>query len=266
MSTARERLYRTEGVIIRRSDIGETDRILTVYTPGRGKLRLVAKGVRRPGSRLAGHVELLSHSTFLIARARSLDIVTQAQTLRAFTELRQDLEYIGWGCHLAELVDRMTPEESENFPVFQLLLQALDQLDRGKNPEPVARAFELHLLSYLGYRPQVFRCVNCDRELEQRAHAFSTTLGGVLCPECRGQDSRARPLSWETLKALRFLQRSGLNEVDHILLANGCRAEIEDLLYRYVRSIVEHDLNSAGFLEALRRRQTAQIGGAHDDE
>jgi DNA repair protein RecO (recombination protein O) len=266
MSEARQRLYRTEGVIIRRSNVGEADRILTVFTPGNGKLRVVAKGVRRSRSRLSGHVELLSHSTFLIARARNLDIITQAQTLHAYGDLRRDLERIGWGCHLAELVDRMTPEQAENYPVFQLLLEALDELDQGKNAELVARSFELHLLGYLGYRPQIFRCVACDRELEPRAHAFSTTLGGILCPQCRGEDRRAQPLSLEALKVLRFLQRHRLQEVERLNLGNGCRAEIEDLLHRYVRTILERDLHSAGFLDTLRRRLSPQLGGRYDDE
>lgn len=258
MGQSRQRLYRTEGVVIRRSDVGEADRILTLYTPGRGKVRLVAKGVRRPGSRMAGHIELFSHSTFLVARGRNLDIVTQVQTLQAFASLRQNLERIGWASYLVELLDRMAPEQAENDPSFHLLLEALSHLDLGRDPERVARAYELHLLAYMGYRPQLFRCVSCQGELEARAHVFSPTLGGVLCPRCREQDPQARPLSLEALKALRYMQRSSLDEAAQLRLRNGCRREIEDLLYAYIRTILERDLNAVDFLEVLRAGKKPQ--------
>lgn len=253
MGESRQRLYRTEGIVIRRSDVGEADRILTLYTPNRGKVHLVARGVRRPGSRMAGHVEMLTHSSFLVARGRNLDIVTQAQTLRAFPALRGDLARIGWACYLAELLDRMTAEETENYPAFQLLLEALEHLERGAPAELIARAYELHLLSILGYRPQMFRCVSCEREVEAQEQAFSATLGGVLCPRCRGEDGRARTLSLEGLKVLRYLQRNSLDDAGHLRLGDGCRKEVEDLLHGYIYAILERDLNAVEFLEMLRR-------------
>jgi DNA repair protein RecO (recombination protein O) len=260
MSEARQRLYRTEGIIIRRIDIGETDRILTLYTPGLGKLRAVAKGVRRPGSRLAGHVELLSHSAFLIARGRNLDIITQAQTQHAFTHLRQDLDRIGWGCYMSELLDRLTAERAENYPAFQLLLEALELLDQGRDAELIVRSFELHLLGYLGYRPQLFHCVSCDKDLEPRDHTFSPVLGGVLCPRCRGEDRRAIPLPLAALKVLRYLQRNGLGEADRLQLQDGRREEIEVLLHNYIRTILERDLNAVAFLKMLHRDRSTRDG------
>lgn len=253
MSEARQKLYRTEGVVIRRIDSGESDRTLTLYTPDRGKIRVLAKGVRRPGSRLAGHLELLAHATFLIARGRNLDIVTQAQTVHPFASLRQDLERIAWGCYLAELVGRLSPEQQENALAYQLLLEALAHLDQGRDPEMIARAFEVHVLGAMGYRPQVFRCVSCNQELEPRAQAFSSIMGGVLCPRCREQDRGARPLSLEALKVLRYIQRSGLSETERLQLGEACRLEVEELLYIFIRNILERDVNSVEFLGTLER-------------
>ncbi len=251
MSEARRRLYHIEGIVIRRHDAGETDRVLTLYTPEQGKMRAVARGARRPGSRLAGHIELLCHSTFLVARGRNLDIVTQAQTIAAFPALRQDMERVGWGCYLAELLDRMAPEQAENLPAFRLLVEALEHLDQGRDPVLVARAFELHLMGAMGYRPQLFRCVSCEVELEPRPQVFSAAMGGVLCPRCQELDPRARPISLEALKVLRYIQRNSLAETERLQLGNGCRREIADLLQLYIRTILERDLNATGFLEAL---------------
>ncbi len=259
MSESRPRLYRIEGIVLRRSDTGEADRILTLYTPERGKLHLVARGVRRPGSRMAGHIEPLTHSTFLVVRTRGLDIVTQAQTLHAFPALRSGLERIAWGCYFAELLDHMAPEESANLPAFQLLLEALELLDAGAPPELLARGYELHLLAVLGFRPQLSCCVSCQGELRPQEHAFSALLGGVLCPRCRGEDLQARPLSLEALKALRYLQRGGLEEAIRLRLRPACREEIAGLLQTYIRTILERDLRAASFLEELRGRPEAPL-------
>jgi DNA repair protein RecO (recombination protein O) len=256
VSESRQRLYRTDGIVIRRSDIGEADRILTLYTPARGKLRVVIKGVRRPGSRMAGHVELLNHCSFVLARGRNLDIVTQAQSLATFTTLRQDLERIGWGCYVAELLGQMAPEQADNYPAFQLLLETLERLDQGQNAEMVVRAYELHLLNDMGYRPQLWHCASCNAELEVRPHVFSSTSGGLLCPRCQGGDRYAQLVSLETIKTLRYLQRNGLAEAERLVLPSGCRGEVEQILYQYIRTILERDLNAASFLDTLRGRPT----------
>ncbi len=261
MSEARQKLYQTEGVVIRRVDSGEMDRSLTIYTPDHGKLRVTAKGVRRPGSHMAGHLELLTRSNMLIARGRNMDIVTQAQTVQAFAALRQDLERIAWGCYMAELLGRLSPEEQENLSAYQLLLEALEYLDQGRDPEMIGRGFEVHLLGVMGYRPQVLRCVSCNEELEPRAQTFSATMGGVLCPRCHEEDLRAQPISLEALKVLRYIQRGSLSETLRLQLGSACRQEVEDLMYNYIRNILERDVNAVEFLATLERMRRPQKVG-----
>ena len=122
-------IYRTEAVVLRRHDFGEADRILTLYSPWRGKFRAIAKGVRRPKSRLGGHVELFTHVNVLVAEGRNLDIVTQAEAIRPFGRIRDDLWKTAYASYVAELVDRFTEEHLGNEPVFDLLLQAFSYLD-----------------------------------------------------------------------------------------------------------------------------------------
>ncbi len=106
----RDRLYRVEAIVLKRSDYGEADRLLTLFTPDLGKLRAIAKGARKPSSRKSGHVELFTHSALLIARGRHLDVVTQADTLDAFLPLRENLDRLGFAYYLAELVDQFVEE------------------------------------------------------------------------------------------------------------------------------------------------------------
>src|SRR5690242_17067299 len=126
-----QRTYSTDAIILKHSDLGEADRILTLLTPYRGKYHAVAKGARRPVSRKAGHLELLCHSRLHLAQGRNLDIITQAQTHDAFLALRQgnDTWYSTCAIYLAELVDRFIEDDTQHEDVYNLLLKALRELD-----------------------------------------------------------------------------------------------------------------------------------------
>ena len=134
----RERVYRTEAIVLRRTDFGEADRLLTVFTPGRGKLRLVAKGARKPSSRKSGHVELFSHGQFMVAVGRELDIVTQAETLEPYLALRENLLRTTYGYYIAELADGFAAERDENYPLFALIQEAFGWLCAA-DPRAVAK-------------------------------------------------------------------------------------------------------------------------------
>ena len=246
----RERVYRTEAVIIRRSDFGEADRLLTLYTP-QGKRRVVAKGARKTTSRLAGHIELFTHTSLLLAIGRNLHIVTQSTILHSFEMLRGDLRRIGAAYYAAELIDRLTEEEDENHPAFELLVATLAALDASRNVDLALRFYELHLLGYLGYRPQLYHCAVCQEALTEEANRFSPASGGVLCPRCAAGDRVAMPMSLNAFKLLRFLQAQPLEAIDRLNISIAVREEAEQLLRAYIRRILERDLKSVAFLEEV---------------
>lgn len=247
----RERVYRTEAVIIRRSDFGEADRLLTLITP-MGKRRVIAKGVRKITSRLAGHIELFNHATVLLAVGRNLDILTQSAALHSFDHLRGDIHRIGAAYYVAELADRLLEEEDENRAVFDLLVTTLDALDRTQQLDLVLRFYELHLLGYLGYRPHFHYCSACQDMLDESANRFGPATGGMLCPRCGPTDHMALPISLSTFKLLRFLQTQPLAATEQLHLSDTTRQEAEKLLRVYIRRILEHDLKSVVFLEEVR--------------
>ncbi len=183
MSEPRE--YQTEAVIIKKTKLGEADRILTLYTPDRGKIQGFAKGVRRTRSKLSGHLELLTHSTVSLVRGRNMDTIIGSQTINSFLPLKSDLYLISYGLYAAELVNQFTAEHIENPPLFRLFLGTLDQLCQGVNNELVLRRFELHLLSAVGYQPELQHCIACRKPLEPVTNSFSSSGGGTLCPDCR---------------------------------------------------------------------------------
>ncbi|MBI5650373.1 MAG: DNA repair protein RecO [Chloroflexi bacterium] len=259
---ARERLYRLEAIVLKRSDIGEADRLLTLLTPARGKLRVIAKGARKPSSRKSGHVELFTRIALLLAQGKQLDIITQADTLDTRQTLRANLDRIGYAYYLAELVDQFAAEENENLALFELLDHALTWLgDAATNPILLARFFELHLLTHVGYRPQLFVCENCGKPVEPIENYFSITTGGVLDPNCvatqrehiEGRARDAQTLSLNALKALRYLQTRSWDTVRAVRLSAATHAEIETLLYRYIAHHLERNLKSVEFLRELRQ-------------
>lgn len=248
----RERVYRTEGLILRRSDFGEADRLLLLATPG-GKRRVVAKGVRKTTSKLAGHLELFTHATLLLAVGRNLDIITQSQTISGHTTLRAGLASLGCAYYAAELYDRFTEEGDESRPLFDLLVATLGALDQTEHPDLVLRAYELHLLHLVGYRPHLHACAVCGVQLTEEADRFSPALGGVLCPNDRAADRVALPMSGPAFRLLRYLQAQPLTVVETLRLSPQVRAEAAQLLRPYLRQLIERDLKSIAFLDEMLR-------------
>ena len=251
-----ERLYRTEAIVLRRADFGEADRLLTLLTPKEGKIRAIAKGVRRPTSRKSGHVELFTHTELLIARGRHLDIITQAQTIESFVALRQDLMRLTYAHYVAELMDRFAEEGSESHDFFALMLSALRWLGEDRDLALTARFFEMQLLGLSGFQPQLFHCVECWSLLTPEEQFFDPDAGGVLCRNCGPASRTAQPLSLPAFKVLRFLQTRPHEIVRVLRLNPDTHEEVERHLQRYLSHVLERHLKSVAFLDLIRRQSS----------
>ena len=172
------RNYQTEAIVIRKTKLGEADSILTLYTPHLGKIQGFAKSLRKPRSKMAGHLELLTHSQVSLARGRNLDTITGSQTINSFLALKSDLWLTSCGLYVAELVNQFTADHVENQKLFQLILETLEHLCQANNKELTLRYFELHLLDRVGYRPQLIECIACHLPLEPVTNYFSPGAGG----------------------------------------------------------------------------------------
>ncbi len=247
-------LYKTEAIVLHRRDLGEADKILILFTPYLGRVSAVAKGVRKPTSRLGGHVELLTHSNMMLAQGRNLDIVTQSQIIHSFPGIRDNLERASYGFYAAELVERFTEERVENQPLFRLLLNILTHLEETTLPDLAMRHFELHLLELVGYRPELRRCISCNSELRPVSNFFSASAGGTLCPNCGPSDNVARPLSLNALKVLRLLQDTAVVGDARVKLDGRLSREVENLLTEYITYMLEGEIRSMRFLRDLKQR------------
>ena len=251
---SKPRNYQTEAIIIKKIKLGEADRILTLYTPHLGKIQAVAKGVRRPRSKLAGHLELLTHSLVSLARGRNIDTITGSQTINSFLPLKSDLQLASYALYATELVNQFTAENVEDYPLFQLLLETMHHLCQGGDNELVLRYFELHLLNEVGYRPQLQQCVSCRLPLKATTNSFCPSAGGILCPSCSQSQPLTYPLSLNAQKVLRLLQNNDYNTVSRLKINPELSRQLEMVMRNYLKYLLEREIKSAAWLDTLREQ------------
>ena len=247
-----ERVYRTRAIILKGRDQGEADRVLTVFTPDQGKRTFLARGIRKPASRKAGHLEPFTHVALLLAKGRTWDLITQAETINSYRRLREDLDRAAHAYYFAELVDAFMEDEDSHPQVFDLLQAGLAHLEDSPQLALTARWFELALLRNGGYQPQLFNCVHCGEPLQPVTNYFSAEKGGVLCPQHGEGDKGSEPIAVGTLKVLRYLQAQSYAQALLLQLTPGRMRQVEKVMADYISYVLERRLKSPRFIHTLQ--------------
>jgi DNA repair protein RecO (recombination protein O) len=245
------RVYQVTALVIRQRDLGEADRILTLYTLERGKLSAVAKAVRRPRSKLAGSLQLFTLADLQLAAGRTLDLVTQAHAQRTFYELRQEFPRYTHACYLAELLDALTEEGSGDETLFALSVAAFTALEAGADPATLAHAFELQILSHLGYGPELDCCTVCGQRDEEELRGFSAGQGGVVCRACTTAVAMSR-LSPSGLRALRDLRAVAVSSLQRRRLSHEAATEVGLHMQGFISYQLDRPLRSPSVLAAVQ--------------
>jgi DNA repair protein RecO (recombination protein O) len=247
-----DRLYKTEAIILRRQDFKEYDRLITVLTPTYGKFTVIAKGVRRPTGRMAGHVELFSRSQMMIARGRDLDILSQCELNEPYLALRDDLDCTAYAHYSVELLDRFTEPDEENTVLYNLLAGVLSAIaEHAADLRLIARFYELRLLAVVGFQPELFHCVIGHEPIEPQDQFFSAFDGGAICPEHAENNPYVQPISLGALKVLRYLQREPFEQIRHLQLRDLLHLELERVMQSYLIRHLERRLKSADFIRQI---------------
>ncbi len=234
-------LYREQGVVLRTYKLGEADRIVVLMTQGEGKVRAVAKGVRKTKSRFGGRLEPFSHVDLSLYRGRELDIITQAEVVDPFRALREDYDRVVAGTAMLEAVDQVAQEREAAVRVFLLLVRALRALDAGpRDPAVLLDAFLLRLMALEGYRPMLGECASCGRSVELRS--FSAVRGGALCAACR--DSTESLLDPGTVPLLAHLLGGDMEQIGATDARPSPRREAANLVKSYVEYHLDRRLRS----------------------
>ena len=230
--------YREQGIVLRTYKLGETDRIVHLLTQGRGKVRAVAKGVRRPGSRFGGRLEPYSHVELQLYEGRNLDRIIQAELLAPHAKVRAEYATSAAAAVMVEVVDHVAQEGERDNGLFLLLRAGLQALDAGPDdPAIFVDAFLLRLASVVGFHVFTDACAVCRRP---GAHVFlSVKAGGVLCADCAPTGTRA--VDREVIEAVTLLVSGGQWSALPVLARERPAARARAA--SYARAFAEHHLD-----------------------
>ena len=239
-------LYKEQGVVLRRIKLGEADRIVTIMTQGSGKIRAVAKGVRKTTSRIGARLEPFTHVSLLLYRGRgALDTVSQVEILAAHRPLRSDYGLITAGEAMLEAVDKVAEEHERNIRMFLLLLTGLRALETAPaDPAAVAESFLLKMLSASGFHPSITACAVCGRKDPE---LFSSAQGGAVCDSCAEYGSE--PVSPQSLGLLARYAAGDMATVGLAPVADGrVRKEARAMLYGFAEYHLDRRIRSLPML------------------
>jgi DNA repair protein RecO (recombination protein O) len=250
MKTA-ERIRTVEAVIISHKDFGEADRLVTLFSREAGKIRGMAKGVRKMGSRKAAYLEPFMHSKVVLAKGKTFWILTQADGIKQYRSIPESLEKTGRAAFVVELADRFTVEEEPSPQIFSLILDTLNRIDEDDDTFTSTLFFEMRILDHAGFRPDLTDCVGCGRAITAQDQFFSAEQGGVVCPRCGGLYQFVSRVSMDALRYMRHFQRNAYSALDGIDVPQAVRQEILSLMGDYLSRIVERRLNAPEFMRQI---------------
>lgn len=247
---------RTEAIVLRAIDYGESDRIVTFCTADFGKIRGIAKGARRSRKRFANAIEPFCRSRILFSRRspESLALIEGCDVLSHFPGIRADLEKTLAASCLTDLTDQFTPEEKKSAASFALLLDFLQLLEKSLLTDALLRFFEVRLLKISGYDPVLDRCICCRKTVaKELAYRFDAARGGVTCSVCASGSREAIPVSLGTIRTLQLGREMEIGELGRLRFSEQSADESRRLLAHFIRHLLGRELKSVHVLNEIRR-------------
>ncbi len=244
--------YSDRAVVLRKLDYGEADRIFTLLTRTHGKVGAIAKGVRRPESKLGPSLELYGHVDVLLAKGRGqLDVVAQVQRVPGL-RIAGEVERMSHAALIAELAERVCEDRHPVDGIYELTVMALDELARETDPRRASAYFMMAALDLLGYAPQLAACASCERPLAAKPAAFSAAAGGFLCDQCAQPGMALVPLA--AIKVLRLMASGDIATYRRVKLDAPLIDTIEAVLTAQLEHHLDRRLKSLQFLHQMRGR------------
>jgi DNA repair protein RecO (recombination protein O) len=242
-------LQKCEGIVIRSTDYGESNKIITIYTQELGKVGVMARGAKKPSSRLTSITQLFTYGTFLFQKSSGLGGLQQGETILSLRGIREDIFLTAYASYIAELLDKSTENLERNPYLFELLKQTLLYLDEEVDPDILINIFEMKMLTVLGLHPQLDGCALCGNK--DGTFHFSIREGGFLCHRCFEHDSFRLPISQITVKLLRLFYYFDLNRLGNISVKPETKKELKDVIQAYYQEFSGLSIKSKRFLDQL---------------
>ncbi|SDI94727.1 DNA repair protein RecO [Salimicrobium halophilum] len=244
-------LEKVEGVVIRTSDYGETHKIITLWTREKGKISVIARGAKKPKSRMSSVTQPFIYGNYLIYIGKGMGSMSQGEVIDSFRSVREDIVKAGYSSFACELADKLLEEREPDPFLFEQLLTTITYIDEGRDPDIVTMIFELKIYRKAGFAPVLSRCINCGRE--EGPFAFSVREGGYLCGRCKYLDSSAYPLSERFGKLLPLLAEMDVKRLGNVSMKKENKEKLRQLLDQYYEQYGGYFLKSRKFLKQLDR-------------
>lgn len=235
--------YKCRGIILKRTNLGEADRIITIFTDKFGKIRVVAKGVRKTLSRMAGHLEPFCLTRLELAEGKNLDVITGAQVEKCFLPLRSDLEKTNASFYFTEVIDKMVEEREPHSEIYHLLDDTLEHINDIAGPL-LKPYFEINFLTEMGMRPELYSCLHCNEKITSSNNNFDFSHGGLVCENC----GAGFKISDNAIKMLRLFLKHQFKKIKNIKMDQDLIAELNKVCSHYLKHFYQKDFKSERYL------------------
>ncbi|MGI5879487.1 MAG: DNA repair protein RecO [Syntrophomonadaceae bacterium] len=234
--------YGSRAIILKTSDLRETDKLVTIFSEQEGKLTAVARGIKKPNSSLRACVQPFCHSQLFFSRGRELDLITQGRLLEFYGNAREDLNCTLHCMYIMELLDKSLMDKVPVPRLYKATLETLQTINRAEINPLIIRYFEMTLLIYLGYKPVLDQCVSCQRS-DVQLNRFNLAEGGMICPFCSQNNYDEINVSGEALALLKRLGNVPINTLERIRASNTALSQMEIFLEKNLEYHLERKFN-----------------------
>lgn len=249
-------LTRVEGIVIRATDYGEGNRILSVLTRQAGKLSMMARGAKKVKSRFSGLSQPFTYAEFVIFRGsgHSMGTINSGELLSSHHRLREDLLLSAYAAYIAEMTQRIV-EDGEPMPeLFEQLLAAYQALEEGKDAAIITHIYEMNMLAVAGFMPELHACVLCGRS-DEGTVTLSAVNGGLVCRACRAKDAQAIEVTPGALKLLRMFQHMDLRRLGAVNVSQAAKDQLQHFIRAYMDTHLHVRWKSRQLLDQLNRME-----------
>jgi DNA repair protein RecO (recombination protein O) len=242
-------LQKCEGIVIRSTDYGETNKIITLYTREWGKLGVMVRGAKKPNSRLSSITQLFTHGYFLVQRGTGLGSVQQGEMITSLRGIGEDIFLTAYASYIVELTDKCTEDKKPNPFQFELLFQTLNFMNEGYDPEVLVNIYEMKMLNVIGLYPILNQCSVCGSA--DGHFSFSIREGGFICHRCLSTDPYHFKISQATVKLLRLFYYFDLSRLGNISVKEETKAELKKVISAYYEEYSGLYLKTKKFLNSM---------------
>ena len=242
-------LQKCEGIVIRTTDYGETNKIVTIYTREWGKVGVMARGAKKPNSRLSSITQLFTHGYFLVQKGSGLGSMQQGEMISSMRSIGEDIFLTAYASYIVELTDKCTDEKKPNPFHFELLFQTLNYMNEGYDPDILMNIYEMKMLNVMGLYPVLNQCSVCGNT--DGHFSFSIREGGFICHRCLGKDPYHLKLSPAAVKLLRLFYYFDLSRLGNISVKEETKAELKNAITAYYEEFSGLNLKTKKFLNSM---------------